>query len=56
MDFGIALGEIPSDASGLTGGQAQADRITTILHDREISAFKYDRNSEIQHVQQVPQQ
>jgi hypothetical protein len=40
VDFGIALGEIPSDACGPTGGQAQADRISAILHDREISAFK----------------
>jgi hypothetical protein len=55
VDFGIALGEIPSNACGLTGGQAQADRISAILHDRETSAFKYDRERRIEHVQQVPQ-
>ena len=53
--FGIAIGEIPSDACGLTGGQAQANRISKILHDREITAFRYDREGVIQHVQQVPQ-
>ncbi len=56
VEFGIAIGEIPANASGLTGGQAQADRISAVLHDREITAFRYDRNGEIQHAQQIPQQ
>lgn len=54
LDFGRAIGLLDKSASGITGGQKQADTIAAVLHDRELSAFKYDREGVIKHVQQIP--
>jgi hypothetical protein len=53
VEFGRAIGLIPATATGVTGGQKQADAVAAVLYD-EMSFFKYDRAGEIHRTPQAP--